>query len=94
MSEGRKIEPSRRTLERWEHGKKGLHQEHTGLRGRRGPYFRRPGAWWGREACGLDRLGLVQDVCGSPTFEAPGPATKGLAFFILMEAAHDDLMTP
>ncbi len=40
----------------------------------------------------VDRLGLVQDVCGSPTFEAPGTATEGQAFFILMEAARRDLM--
>lgn len=40
----------------------------------------------------VDRLGLVRDVCGSPTFEAPGTATEGQAFFILMEAARRDLM--
>ena len=40
----------------------------------------------------VDRLGLVQDVCGSPTFEAPGTATEGQAFFILMEAARRELM--
>jgi hypothetical protein len=40
----------------------------------------------------VDRMGLVQDVCGSPTFEAPGTATEGQAFFILMEAARRDLM--
>jgi unsaturated rhamnogalacturonyl hydrolase len=40
----------------------------------------------------VDRLGLVQDVCGSPTFEAPGTATEGQAFFILMEAARRDLL--
>jgi unsaturated rhamnogalacturonyl hydrolase len=39
----------------------------------------------------VDALGLVQDVCGSPTFEAPGTATEGQAFFLLMEAAHRDL---
>ena len=38
----------------------------------------------------VDRLGLVRDVCGSPTFEAPGTATEGQAFFILMEAARRD----
>jgi hypothetical protein len=36
-------------------------------------------------------MGFVQDVCGSPTFEVPGTATEGQAFFILMEAAHRDL---
>jgi unsaturated rhamnogalacturonyl hydrolase len=39
----------------------------------------------------VDALGLVQDVCGSPTFEAPGTATEGQAFFILMESACRDL---
>ncbi len=39
----------------------------------------------------VDGLGLVQGVCGSPTFEAPGTATEGQAFFILMEAAARDL---
>jgi rhamnogalacturonyl hydrolase YesR len=39
----------------------------------------------------VDRMGFVQDVCGSPTFEAPGTATEGQAFFILMEAAYRDL---
>jgi len=41
----------------------------------------------------VDTLGLVQDVCGSPTFEAPGTATEGQAFFLLMEAARRDLST-
>jgi unsaturated rhamnogalacturonyl hydrolase len=39
----------------------------------------------------VDGLGYVRDVCGSPTFEAPGTATEGQAFFILMEAAARDL---
>jgi unsaturated rhamnogalacturonyl hydrolase len=39
----------------------------------------------------VDDLGYVQDVCGSPTFEKPGVATEGQAFFILMEAAARDL---
>ncbi|HSA94635.1 MAG TPA: glycoside hydrolase family 88 protein [Acidobacteriota bacterium] len=39
----------------------------------------------------VDGLGYVQDVCGSPTFEKPGTATEGQAFFILMEAAARDL---
>ncbi|HYA48201.1 MAG TPA: glycoside hydrolase family 88 protein [Burkholderiales bacterium] len=39
----------------------------------------------------VDGFGLVQDVCGSPTFEAPGTATEGQAFFLLMEAAARDL---
>lgn len=39
----------------------------------------------------VDALGYVRDVCGSPTFEKPGTATEGQAFFILMEAAARDL---
>ena len=39
----------------------------------------------------VDHLGYVRDVCGSPTFEKPGTATEGQAFFILMEAAARDL---
>jgi len=35
----------------------------------------------------VDRLGLVQNVCGAPTFDRPGVAPEGQAFFILMEAA-------
>lgn len=46
-----------------------------------------------REAAGskVDHRGYVRDVCGSPTFEEPGTATEGQAFFILMEAAARDL---
>jgi len=39
----------------------------------------------------VDGLGYVRDVCGSPTFEKPGTAAEGQAFFILMEAAARDL---
>lgn len=39
----------------------------------------------------VDGLGYVRDVCGSPTFEKPGVATEGQAFFILMESAARDL---
>ncbi|MEG8947829.1 glycoside hydrolase family 88 protein [Rosettibacter firmus] len=39
----------------------------------------------------VDKLGLVQGVCGSPEFDHPGTATEGQAFFILMEAAYRDL---
>ena len=35
----------------------------------------------------VDRYGLIQNVCGAPTFDRPGIATEGQAFFILMEAA-------
>jgi len=38
----------------------------------------------------VDELGYIRDVCGSPTFEKPGVATEGQAFFILMEAAARD----
>ncbi len=43
-----------------------------------------------RPSKSLDALGYVRDVCGSPTFEKPGTATEGQAFFILMEAAARD----
>ncbi len=33
-----------------------------------------------------DRYGLVQGVCGAPTFDKPGVAPEGQAFFLLMEA--------
>lgn len=39
----------------------------------------------------VDQSGLVREVCGSPTFESPGTATEGQAFFLLMEAAARDL---
>jgi unsaturated rhamnogalacturonyl hydrolase len=39
----------------------------------------------------VDDLGYVRGVCGSPTFEKPGTATEGQAFFLLMEAAARDL---
>ncbi|MBW8002231.1 MAG: glycosyl hydrolase [Planctomycetes bacterium] len=35
----------------------------------------------------VDKFGLVRDVCGAPNFNAPGVATEGQAFFLLMEAA-------
>ncbi len=38
----------------------------------------------------VDAHGLVQGVCGSPEFSAPGTATEGQAFFLLMEAARRD----
>jgi len=38
----------------------------------------------------VDRLGLVQGVCGAPNFDRSGTATEGQAFFLLMEAAHRD----
>lgn len=39
----------------------------------------------------VDEYGFVRDVCGMPMFDAPGVATEGQAFFILMEAAARDL---
>lgn len=38
----------------------------------------------------VDRYGLVQGVCGAPNFNAPGTATEGQAFFLLMETAYAD----
>ena len=35
----------------------------------------------------VDPYGLVQDVCGAPSFDHPGVAAEGQAFFLLMEAA-------
>ena len=37
----------------------------------------------------VDEYGLVQGVCGAPTFDYPGTAPEGQAFFILMEAAAE-----
>jgi len=42
----------------------------------------------------VDAYGLVQGVCGSPEFSAPGTATEGQAFFLLMEAARRDCLGP
>lgn len=36
----------------------------------------------------VDTDGLVQDVCGAPTFNKPGVAPEGQAFLLLMEAAY------
>lgn len=35
----------------------------------------------------VDCYGFVKDVCGAPTFDKPGIAPEGNAFYILMEAA-------
>jgi hypothetical protein len=40
----------------------------------------------------VDAFGLVQGVCGAPNFDHPGTATEGQAFFLLMEAAHNELI--
>jgi hypothetical protein len=34
----------------------------------------------------VDAFGLVQDVCGAPSFDKPGTAPEGQAFFLLMES--------
>ena len=34
----------------------------------------------------VDQYGIVQDVCGSPLFNAPGSAPEGQAFYLLMNA--------
>lgn len=39
-------------------------------------------------AC-VDDYGLVRPVCGMPTFDKPGVAAEGQAFFILMESAFE-----
>jgi len=36
----------------------------------------------------VDNYGLVQGVCGAPSFDRPGVAPEGQAFFLLMEAAY------
>lgn len=35
----------------------------------------------------VDALGRGSPVCGAPSFDRPGVAAEGQAFFILMEAA-------
>ncbi|KZT21773.1 glycoside hydrolase family 105 protein [Neolentinus lepideus HHB14362 ss-1] len=37
----------------------------------------------------VDRWGLVQGVCGSPSFDHPGTAAEGQAFFLLMETEYE-----
>ncbi|MHC4742941.1 MAG: glycoside hydrolase family 88 protein [Planctomycetota bacterium] len=41
----------------------------------------------------VDRNGVVQDACGSPTFSKPGTSTEAQAFFLMMEAARAKLNT-
>lgn len=36
----------------------------------------------------VDDYGFVRDVCGAPTFDKPGIAPEGQAFFMLMHAAY------
>lgn len=42
----------------------------------------------------VDQYGLVQGVCGAPNFNRPGTATEGQAFFLLMEAAYNEMIKP
>ena len=42
----------------------------------------------------VDQYGLVQDVCGAPTFDKPGVAPEGQAFFLLMEAEWMKISNP
>lgn len=39
----------------------------------------------------IDRYGFVRDVCGAPSFDKPGTAPEGQAFFLMMEAAFANL---
>lgn len=39
----------------------------------------------------VDELGFVQGACGAPWFDSPGRATESQAFFLLMEAAYENL---
>jgi rhamnogalacturonyl hydrolase YesR len=36
----------------------------------------------------IDAYGLVRDCCGAPSFDKPGVAPEGQAFYLLMEAAR------
>jgi unsaturated rhamnogalacturonyl hydrolase len=40
----------------------------------------------------VDASGYVQGVCGAPTFDRPGTAPEGQAFFLLMEAARKEIL--
>ncbi len=39
----------------------------------------------------IDKHGYVLGVCGAPRFQSPGRSTEGQAFFLLMEAAYNDM---
>lgn len=39
----------------------------------------------------VDKYGFIQGVCGAPDFNHPGIAPEGQAFFLLMEAAYQEL---
>jgi hypothetical protein len=36
----------------------------------------------------VDQYGVVQGVCGAPTFDHAGVAAEGQAFFLMMEVAR------
>lgn len=38
----------------------------------------------------VNKWGYIHPVCGSPNFDAPGTASEGQSFFLLMEAAKRD----
>lgn len=40
----------------------------------------------------VDRYGLVQNVCGAPSFNLPGVAPEGQAFYLLMECAASKII--
>jgi rhamnogalacturonyl hydrolase YesR len=37
----------------------------------------------------VDSFGLVQDVCGGPSFDRAGTAVEGQSFYLFMESAYD-----
>ena len=39
----------------------------------------------------IDDYGIVQDACGSPSFDRPGTSTEAQSFFLLMESAFHSL---
>jgi len=64
---------------------------YTGIRGGWLPNGYRVAADRMRQAARaqVDDSGFVQGVCGAPTFDAPGIAPEGQAFFLLMECAAE-----
>ncbi|SMB78235.1 glycoside hydrolase family 88 protein [Deinococcus hopiensis] len=64
---------------------------YSGLRGGwLGPSYREAADRMRRAArAQVDALGFVQGVCGAPSFDAPGVAPEGQAFFLLMESAAE-----
>lgn len=39
----------------------------------------------------VDKHGYVTGVCGAPFFQSPGRSTEAQAFFLLMEAAYNEM---